>query len=466
MTNALVALAARGAEGSRTMSCWRRADVRRWTRRPQPARLAGLCVAVCVCASALPGTALAAWSKPERLSTLGTYAFGADLTSNGSLMLEWQGTPFATPGQVRTGFVIARPGAAPSAIAPSPLAKSLPNNNNRSVYQLGFLNDGRAVRCWTTPAPGPQQVIVGIYSRTGALTPKVKLATLGSWIEDGSGFATCRVAVSGDKAVVAWAPVAAPGATVPAKFQGVVYLSRLSTSGSFSAPLAVPVATKQLQSSESTWLSSLTLTPTGWIGLGWMYENWIDQHIKHIACKYQADLTWLSPNDQPTSAFTLISLRESHDVATCGGPPEPTLGAVGGNSALVVYQGARLESALITTTGSIQVEHAVDPGSFPTGVEEPNIVSGGGKVVVVSGGGYLTRTRYVPIRAEEWYAGRWHKPQVVAGAFPAFANSHPPVLAYGAPAEVFVNARGQAAIVCSAIDSRGWFFGYFGSFDF
>jgi hypothetical protein len=465
MKNAVGAPAPRGANRSWILS-GRRADQSQRTRQPRRAGLIALSAAVCVSTCVLPGPALAAWSKPERLSTLGGSAFGADLTSNGTLMLEWQGTPFASPGQLRTGFVIARPGAAPSAIAPSPLAKSLPNNNNRSVYQLGFLNDGRVVRCWTTPAPAPRQVIAGIYSRTGALTRKVKLATLGSWIEDGSGFATCRVAVSGDNAVVAWAPEAAGGATAPANFQGVVYLSRVSSSGSFSEPLAVPVATNQLQSTEATWLSSLTLTPGGWIGLGWMYENWIDRQIRHLACSYSANLTWLSPNDQPTSTFNLISLRESNDLAACGGPPEPTLGAVGANSALVVYQGARLESELITTSGSTQVEHAIDPGAFPGGVRAPDIVSGGAKVVVVGGGFYVTKRRYVPIRAEEWYAGRWHKPQVVAGTFPTPAGFHSPVHAYPAPAAVFVNARGQAAIVCSAVDNVGFFGGYYGSFDF
>jgi hypothetical protein len=196
-----------------------------------------------------------------------------------------------------------------------------------------------------------------------------------------------------------------------------------------------------------------------------MYENWTDRHIRHISCSYQANLTWLSPSDQQASPTSLISLRESHDGGTCSGPPEPVLGAVNANRALVVYPGARLESELITTSGNIQVERAVDPGFFPGGVGAPDIVSGGGKTVVV-GGGYVTRRRYVPLRAEEWYAGRWHKPQVVASTFPTPAGFHAPVLAYQAPATVFVNGRWQAAIVCSAVDHVGFFSGYFGSFDF
>lgn len=84
----------------------------------------------------------------------------------------------------------------------------------------------------------------------------------------------------------------------------------------------------------------------------------------------------------------------------------------------------------------------------------------------VGGGGYVTHTRCVPLRAEEFYAGRWHSPQVVVGALPAYPGARARVLAYPAPATLFVNGRGQAAIVCSAVDSFGFSFGYVASFEF
>jgi hypothetical protein len=143
----------------------------------------------------------------------------------------------------------------------------------------------------------------------------------------------------------------------------------------------------------------------------------------------------------------------------------PVLAAVGATQLLVVFQGSSLRSELITPDGSVRSVPTKDPGRFPGGVGAPAVVAGGGKVVVFGGGGYLTARHYAPIVAQEFFHGRWHARQVVAGKLRgSFPGAHPPVVAV--PSGLSVNQRGEAAIVYGAADRFGASFGNFASFDF
>jgi hypothetical protein len=316
------------------------------------------------------------------------------------------------------------------------------------------------VRCWTS---GRQdELFAAVYGKDGSLLHKVKLVTIGSWVEDGSSYVTCRVAVAGNKAVVAWAPIAAPGGSEPAKEQGVVHVVRLLPDGTVSTSRALPVLSKQFTTNESTWLSSLSLTPSGWVGLGWMYEDLASPGRR---CTFQANVTWLSPDWGSSKTRPLSGLSDSGDASLCDNMSSPVLAAVGATQVLVVFQGSRLRSELIAPDGNVRSVPTEDPGGFPGGVGAPAVVAGGGKVVVFGGGGYMSARHYVPIVAQEFFHGRWHARQVVAGKLRgSFPGAHGPVVAV--PSELSVDQRGQAAIVYGGVDKFGANFGYFASFDF
>jgi hypothetical protein len=399
-----------------------------------------------------------AWTSPFEISPSpsagDTQANGSELENDGVLRTWW--TNNSGLGERRSGVSLVEKSGRARVVRPAALDRftEKPSNVNPAYAQPVFLADGRAARCAVVANRQltRARTYLLVYSPTGAL---VKRALVADQAQDTTSEVrvapSCQVAAAGPVEVVMFTQETAS----TERYQGArqVYVSRVLSGTRTSKPVPVlapgPGQLTFIPGDTDSY-AQVSVTPTGWVAVLWAYAHIEKETRRSIVQRWQFRLSWISPTDSVGPAVALDPMQGgrlcSEQSRSCGTiPPIPAVTTTSAQKALIVFGWPRLSSEAVGTTGSVSPRTTATNRGVFTDPEYNAVASGGRRVVVTWGGGYVTPRRCAPIYAARWLQGHWEKPALI---------STPAGQACGLNPHAYVNDHGLAALVWWRSTSR------------